>query len=355
MQNQQAGGREAGEADGFDPERFMEGLHALLDDDAVDFALLWPADQLGQKQKINLQRLAKHFLGQVEEEEAFVDASEEVRGPVEEVRRPVEEVGGPLEEADNDVQMIELEDYDASLTSIKTPTPQSGGIKRELRDNITDSPTTNTPNAFNKAILARNELELDSLFQELVEGDIDKDKLRDILKKDMPRYTDKLSQACRLLRLLFVDYLCRQQSPRKPIAQSDTQGLTVLSTTLQQTSAEGKMVVGQEILGMMNDPAQRKTLVDMAQRLGRFCQQFSTGSIFYLVDVLDQDKNLLAIKTKTTEKTIQPSFTRLQDLNIKKEAQRSRMEKLGEVILSLIKDACLVEESKTDVDGGRNS
>ena len=91
-----------------------------------------------------------YFASAIAPRQDFVDAPEEVQGPV--------------EQADEDVQMIEREDYDASLTSIKTPTPRSGGIKRELQDNVTDSSTIITPNAFNKAILARNELELDSLF-----------------------------------------------------------------------------------------------------------------------------------------------------------------------------------------------
>ncbi|KAI4265782.1 MAG: hypothetical protein L6R38_009178 [Xanthoria sp. 2 TBL-2021] len=230
-------------------------------------------------------------------------------------------------------------------------TPLSGARKPEpLR---ADSPSTVYSNVFNKAIFAMNELELDGLFQELVNPDINEDKLRDMLKKHPLRYGNKVAKACRLLRLLFIAHLYRLQSPSKPIAQSDTEGLEKLWATLQEGSAQGKMFVGQDIMARMKDRPSRKNPVDIAQRLGMFCNQFSIGSIFYLVGVPESDKNALANQipldyfdrnnsmqaSKTTDKTMQPSYSRLHQLNIFKEAKQSGIEKLGEIILTLIQDA----------------
>lgn len=94
------------------------------------------------------------------------------------------------------------------------------------------------------------------------------------------------------MKLLFLNRLCQIQSPQKPITTTDKQELAKLSETIRKISADGKKFVGREIISAMSHPDWKKrgAIVNIAQRLDSFCSHFSIGSIFYLVDILDQDK-----------------------------------------------------------------
>ncbi|KAL8899547.1 MAG: hypothetical protein Q9192_001515 [Flavoplaca navasiana] len=189
----------------------------------------------------------------------------------------------------------------------------------------TDSPNRDDSNSFNKAILAVTKLELDSSFQEFVENGFNQDQLREVLKKDSPRSVSKLAKE-----------------------------LAKVSETIRNMSAKGRKFVGRDIISTMSDPDWKKTaaMVNIAQRLDSFCSHFSIGSIFYLVDILDRDKNLKMFKPKTVERTMQPSLTRLNELDISGEAKKSGMDKLGETMLTLIEDAW--EKGEEVLEGDKN-
>lgn len=104
-----------------------------------------------------------------------------------------------------------------------------------------------------------------------------------------------LSLACRLIRLVFVANLCSAQSTstngtiKGTIPMNDELTLATLGESFRKASTGAKAVIGEEIVAKMKDVKNRKELVNKAQRLGVFCGLFTISSIFYLVDVLDND------------------------------------------------------------------
>lgn len=89
----------------------------------------------------------------------------------------------------------------------------------------------------------------------------------------------------------FRQYLCRAQSktPKGTFPLSNEEKLAELYLMVQDTSDEGKAVVGHEILDTIQKHNSRRGLVDIAQRLAMLCKMFSIGVILYLVDVVDQE------------------------------------------------------------------
>ncbi|KAL8872968.1 MAG: hypothetical protein Q9198_007108 [Flavoplaca austrocitrina] len=218
-------------------------------------------------------------------------------------------------------------------------TPHLGVHKQEPQR--PESPNTinahQANNAFNKAILAMSDLELDDSFKQLANADGHKDKLRDILKNDLGRSTNKVEKA-----------QSTNTSGTKvgTIPKNHDATLMALGQIFHEASTGAKAVIGTEILAKMKDARKRKTLVDLAQRLGVFCGLFTVGSIFYLVDVLDNDTNLLAIKIKG--RATELGYARLREWNIEDQAKQSGMQKLAEDILGLITQGWKVRNTEDD-------